>query len=231
MKAHQLFFSLLLTGAVFFFTNCEKDEVQADPFLEVDDQGNTQFNNNLQTYVDDLPKEDLNAGEMASLSFIREEEKLARDIYLALFNLWGKNVFTNISNSESTHMGAVLVLLDKYDLEDPAAGLDFGVFVNTELQSLYDELLAHGQVNLVQALEVGAMVEEVDILDIQTALDDFVDNQDISLVYDNLMKGSRNHLRSFVRNLAQEGIVYQPRYLDQSTYDTIINSPMENGNN
>jgi hypothetical protein len=231
MKAHQLFFSLLLTGAVFFFTNCEKDEVQADPFLEVDDQGNTQFNNNLQTYVDDLPKEDLNAGEMASLSFIREEEKLARDIYLALFNLWGKNVFTNISNSESTHMGAVLVLLDKYDLEDPAAGLDFGVFVNTELQSLYDELLAHGQVSLVQALEVGAMVEEVDILDIQTALDDFVDNQDISLVYDNLMKGSRNHLRSFVRNLAQEGIVYQPRYLDQSTYDTIINSPMENGNN
>jgi hypothetical protein len=176
MKAHQLFFSLLLTGAVFFFTNCEKDEVQADPFLEVDDQGNTQFNNNLQTYVDDLPKEDLNAGEMASLSFIREEEKLARDIYLALFNLWGKNVFTNISNSESTHMGAVLVLLDKYDLEDPAAGLDFGVFVNTELQSLYDELLAHGQVSLVQALEVGAMVEEVDILDIQTALDDFVDN-------------------------------------------------------
>ena len=231
MKAHQLFFSLLLTGAVFFFTNCEKDEVQADPFLEVDDQGNTQFNNNLQTYVDDLPKEDLNAGEMASLSFIREEEKLARDIYLALFNLWGKNVFTNISNSESTHMGAVLVLLDKYDLEDPAAGLDFGVFVNTELQSLYDELLAHGQVSLVQALEVGAMVEEVDILDIQTALDDFVDNQDISLVYDNLMKGSRNHLRSFVRNLAQEGVVYQPRYLDQSTYDTIINSPMENGNN
>lgn len=231
MKAHQLFFSLLLTGAVFFITNCEKDEVQADPFLEVDDQGNTQFNNNLQTYVDDLPKEDLNAGEMASLSFIREEEKLARDIYLALFNLWGKNVFTNISNSESTHMGAVLVLLDKYDLEDPAAGLDFGVFVNTELQSLYDELLAHGQVSLVQALEVGAMVEEVDILDIQTALDDFVDNQDISLVYDNLMKGSRNHLRSFVRNLAQEGIVYQPRYLDQSTYDTIINSPMENGNN
>lgn len=231
MKAHQLFFSLLLTGAVFFFTSCEKDEVQADPFLEVDDQGNTQFNNNLQTYVADLPKEDLNAGEMASLSFIREEEKLARDIYLALFNLWGKNVFTNISNSESTHMGAVLVLLDKYDLEDPAAGLDFGVFVNTELQSLYDELLAHGQVSLVQALEVGAMVEEVDILDIQTALDDFVDNQDISLVYDNLMKGSRNHLRSFVRNLAQEGIVYQPRYLDQSTYDTIINSPMENGNN
>lgn len=231
MKAHQLFFSLLLTGAFFFITNCEKDEVQADPFLEVDDQGNTQFNNNLQTYVADLPKEDLNAGEMASLSFIREEEKLARDIYLALFNLWGKNVFTNISNSESTHMGAVLVLLDKYDLEDPAAGLDFGVFVNTDLQSLYDELLAHGQVSLVQALEVGAMVEEVDILDIQTALDDFVDNQDISLVYDNLMKGSRNHLRSFVRNLAQEGIVYQPRYLDQSTYDTIINSPMENGNN
>ena len=58
-----------------------------------------------------------------------------------------------------------------------------------------------------------------------------MDNQDISLVYDNLMKGSRNHLRSFVRNLAQEGVVYQPRYLDQSTYDTIIKSPMENGNN
>jgi hypothetical protein len=231
MKAKQLLFSLLLLGGALTLSGCEKDEIRKDPLIEVDEEGNTRFNNNLQTSVDNLPTEELNAGELASLAFIREEEKLARDIYLSLFNLWGKNVFTNISSSESTHMEAVLVLLNKYNLEDPVGGSDLGAFEDPELQALYNDLFAYGQVSLIQALEVGARVEEVDILDIQTDLDDFVDNQDIILVYENLMKGSRNHLRSFVRNLAQEGIVYQPVYLDQESYNAIISAPMENGNN
>ncbi len=230
MKARYFLFSALLLGSSLFYTSCEKDKAQPDPYLEVDSDGNTRFNNNLQTYVDDLPVEDLNTGELASLAYIREEEKLARDVYTALYSLWSKNVFNNISGSEATHMGAVLVLLDKYELEDPAAGTDYGVFNNPELQQLYDDLLAYGQVSLVQALEVGATVEEVDIIDIQTDLDEFVDNQDIEMVYESLIKGSRNHLRSFVRNLEQEGITYTPQFLDQATYDAIINAPMETGN-
>ncbi len=114
MKAKQLLFSLLLVGGALTLPGCEKTEIRKDSLIEVDEEGNTRFNNNLQTYVDNLPTEDLNAGELASLAFIREEEKLARDIYLSLFNLWGKNVFTNISSRESTHMEAVLVLMNKY---------------------------------------------------------------------------------------------------------------------
>lgn len=230
MKARYFLFSMMLLGAGFFSTSCEKDKAQPDSYLEVDDQGNTKFNNNLQTYVGDLPVEDLNTGESASLFYIREEEKLARDVYITLYGLWSQNVFNNISNSEATHMDAVLVLLNKYQLDDPAAGMEVGVFIDPELQALYNELLAYGEVSLIQALEVGATVEEVDIIDIQTDLDEFVDNEDIALVYESLMKGSRNHLRSFVRNLQQQGVTYTPQYLDQATYESIINSDMETGN-
>ncbi len=86
-----------------------------------------------------------------------------------------------------------------------------------------------GQASEIAALQVGAAIEEIDILDIQTQLDDYVDNQDITLVYESLMKGSRNHLRSFVSNLANRGVTYIPQYMSQAAYDEIIGSAMENG--
>ena len=64
--------------------------------------------------------EALNAEEEAGLLFMREEEKLARDVYLELFDEWGLRVFENIAESEQKHMDAVLYLLGKYGLEDPA---------------------------------------------------------------------------------------------------------------
>lgn len=67
-------------------------------------------------------------------------------------------------------------------------------------------------------------------MDLQEQLDEVVDNQDIAYVYENLMRESRNHLRSFTRNLATQGVTYTPQYLDQEAYDAIVNSPMERGN-
>ncbi len=55
-----------------------------------------------------------------------------------------------------------------------------------------------------------------------------VDNQDIRVVYENLLKGSRNHLRAFVNNLAMLGITHTPQYMNPSDYQAIINSPTEN---
>lgn len=176
-----------------------------------------------------LTPEPLNEGEIAALLFMREEEKLARDVYTYLYDSWSVKSFQNISYSEQSHMDAVLVLIDKYDLDDPAADNIYGTFQNGDLQQLYDDLIDVGSVSIEAALKVGAAIEEIDIIDLQRELDTTVDNADITIVFENLMKGSRNHLRAFVGNLSTLGITYEPQYLTQEDYDMIINSPREAG--
>ena len=135
--------------------------------------------------------------EEAGLLFMREEEKLARDVYLVLFDKWGLRVFENIAESEQRHMDAVLYLLGKYGLDDPA--LDPGLFLNPDLQDLYDELVGKGETSLVDALEVGILIEETDIEDIENLIGQ-TDKEDIIQVYTNLLDGSYCHLEAFVRH-------------------------------
>ncbi len=165
---------------------------------------------------------DLSVDEIADLMFMREEEKLARDVYLALFELWGTPVFQNIAASEQAHMDALLGLINQYGLEDPAAGNDAGVFSDPDLQDLYNQLIATGSQSLADALIVGGAVEEIDILDLQGSLAQ-TRNNDIISVYQTLLTGSENHLRAFVPSWEREaGEVYQPQYLDQYDYADIM---------
>jgi hypothetical protein len=176
-----------------------------------------------------IPAGTLSDTEAEGLLYMREEEKLARDVYLALYEKWGLPVFQNIAGSESTHMEAVKTLVDRYGLEDPATGKDHGVFTNATLQGLYDQLVEEGSQSLANALRVGATIEEIDILDLEEHMA-HTNKADIQLVYDNLMKGSRNHLRSFVSTLErQAGETYQPQYLSQAAYEAIVNTPLESG--
>jgi hypothetical protein len=183
----------------------------------------------LETAVALYPASELSSDEVATLLYMREEEKLAHDVYIALYETWGTPVFQNIAGSEQTHTDSIRLLLDQYGLDDPAATTAPGVFVDQTLQALYDQLVATGSESLSSALRVGAAIEEIDIIDLQEAIDG-ADNADIILVYQNLMKGSRNHLRAFVSTLDQQvGEGYQPQYLDQVTYDEIVNSDVERG--
>ncbi len=177
-----------------------------------------------------LPDEDVSEKEASGLIFMREEEKLARDVYLTLYAKWNIRVFSNISHSEQRHTDAIKYLLQKYNIDDPVEYDSLGIFKNETLQALYDTLVVQGNDSLIAALKVGALIEEVDIRDIQKELDEHVDNQDIKYVYENLMRGSRNHLRAFVGNLANRGITYTPQILSQDDYVAIINSPRERGN-
>ncbi len=178
-----------------------------------------------------LPLESLNADESSSLIYMREEEKLAYNVYSQLNNTWGAqtSVFGSISQSEASHTEAVRQLLLRYSLADPAASLTEGVFANQTLQLLYASLIQQGNVSYVDALSVGCAIEEIDILDLQNALVN-VDNQDIRIVYDNLTKGSRNHLRSFVNALTMIGVTYVPQHLTTEAYSAIISTPIERGN-
>ena len=144
--------------------------------------------------IDSIPASELSAEESAALLFMYEEEKLARDIYNQMFALWAQQKFQNIASSEQTHMDQIKLLLDRYGLTAPA--LASGQFADANLQDLYNQLIAQGSVSLVEALKVGATIEQVDIADLQTRLAQ-TDNADIQLVYNNLLNGSYNHLAAF----------------------------------
>ncbi len=166
--------------------------------------------------------------EVEGIMFMREEEKLAYDVYMTFADLYGQPIFSNIASAEAQHMAAVLGLIEAYDLDDPVDDSPIGVFVNEDLQALYDDLIADGSVDLAAALEVGAVIEEVDILDLERFLD-ATTNPDIIQVYDNLLRGSENHLRAFVSQIEATGTDRVPALMDQRAYDEILASQMQRG--
>ena len=169
-----------------------------------------------------LALEDLNDEEIRGILFMREEEKLARDVYLNLFEEWGLMVFENISHSEQCHFDAMALILNRYDLPDPAALKDRGQFADSDLQRLYDQLMERGLSAETEALKVGALIEETDIQDIQQAIEQLEGNADVALVYNSLINGSANPLRAFVLNLKVRGVENEPLVLDRERYESII---------
>lgn len=169
----------------------------------------------------------LSVDEEADLLFMREEEKLARDTYLTFYEAWDLSVFSNIASSEQMHMDALLKLLKKYKLADPAADTAIGEFTNPDLQTLYNALIAQGSASGLEALKVGGLIEEKDMHDIKAAIDRS-QKEDIDAVYESLLCGSRNHMRSFAQNIeALTGQSYAAQVLDQNEVDEILESPME----
>ena len=219
--------SAILLSALFVTTySCKKDEAPTSSSDTID-YGIINVTN-LQIQVNNLPNEVISTAESTSLVFMREEEKLTRDVYITMINKWGSKIFSNISTSEQTHMDAILMLLNKYNIPDPVGSNPVGVFNNTTLQNLYNQLVADGNMSVLNAYKVGATIEDLDIFDLTNALKD-IDNQDIRLVYSMLTKGSRNHLRSFYGNILKVGGTYTPQYITQAEFDAIISSDMETG--
>ena len=206
------------------------DVASASPSpLSVDAYGMSTFESTtLSASLMALPLETLTTEEQNSLAFMREEEKLAHDVYAQLDTLWSNQtrVFVNIAKSEATHTEAIRQLLVRYNLTDPSATRVAGQYQSTKLQALYTQLVATGTLSLIEALKVGSAIEEIDMIDINTALLS-IDNQDIVLVYQNLLKGSRNHLRAFVSALTNQGVTYVPQYMALADYQTIISQAIE----
>jgi len=185
----------------------------------------------LGSCISSLPLEDLSAAEIEALTFMREEELLAKDVYVLFSSMYNMPIFTNISLSETQHALAVKRLLLRYNLPDPAENHVAGEFENQDLQALYTSLTALGSTSLVDALTVGAIIEDMDINDLHTHIATDIDNLDILYVFGNLEKGSRNHLRVFYKHLKAKGVIYEPQYISQEYFDAIISSPHEAGRN
>lgn len=168
--------------------------------------------------------------QIESLLFMREEEKLARDVYQTLYQRWGLSVFQNIAAAEQRHMNSVLRLLEDYRLVDPVVDDSVGSFTNPQLLALYHQLVEQGSRSVTDALLVGAWIEEIDIQDLQTALSSN-SNARIERIYSNLLRGSYNHLRAFVGLLTSQGSEYQAQVLEQSAVDAILEVSHTRGNN
>ena len=180
--------------------------------------------------INSMPVEDISDSEIATLEYVREEEFLARDVYIKMYELYNIPVFNNISNSEFIHSTAMQALLEKYNLPDPGADHEIGVFNNPGIQDLYDALVEQGSASLQDAIIVGATIEDVDIADLIEHIDNDVDNQDIGYALLQLWRGSRNHTRAFYAHLNFHGLTYTPQFITQEMYDQITITGWEIGN-
>lgn len=225
----------LLTVFALLFTQCEKAEQPA----VTDGLGSSVVSDRdaaanpadvCSCLTANFSVQDLSDAEAEALLFMREEEKLARDVYNTLNEQWQSPVFANIERSEQRHMDAIFCLIQKYGLEDPVGDNGKGVFQHVALQELYQSLTAQGAQSLKDALIVGATIEGLDISDLMGHLEDAeIDNDDLQAVFNELARGSRNHLRAFVRQLGILGETYQVQYIDQETFDYIISTEREKG--
>lgn len=175
-----------------------------------------------------LPLGTLTQIEIDFLNHMREEEKLAHDVYLFLYQKWQYPIFLNIAESELQHTQTMSWLLSRYQLSDPATNLPAGQYNNPELQKLYEKFIREGSESLQKALIVGATIEDLDIFDLQKAQAE-TKQADILQAYQNLERGSQNHLRSFNRMLQRNGWQYQPQYISLEKFQQIIAGNNKNG--
>jgi hypothetical protein len=161
--------------------------------------------------------------EKNDLLFLREEEKLARDIYIYAYTKYQNTVFNSISQSEQKHMDNVLSILNQYSIPDPSS-TQIGVFNNAALQSLYNQLKSQVDISASESLKVGATIEELDINDIDNFIANTSNSQLLNM-YEKLNCGSKNHIRSFTSQIISSGNVFVPQYITVQEYNTILNSP------
>jgi len=189
----------LLGLALFTFVliGCNTDSSVITPESETDllKSGQQDFNSADAVLYSTSPE------EIAGLIHMRIEEKLARDVYDALWKKWNAKVFLNIKLSEQAHTEAVKRMLNKYSIPDPIVTDVAGVFPDPAFQALYDQLVLQGSATIEEAYKVGVAIEELDIKDLEEQLTIVVDSPDIIRLYTNLKAGSVSHLAAFNRNV------------------------------
>ena len=185
-------------------------------------------NTQISKIINDIPKKELDSVEITGILQMREEEKLARDVYQYLYEKWNLPIFSNIAKAEATHMKAVGLLISRYNLKDPIKSDIPGKYTSTEIQKLYNDLTSEGSKSLIDALKIGATIEDLDIKDLEEFISK-TDNDDIKIVFQNLNKGSRNHLRAFYSQLKKNGADYKAQFISENHLLKIVNSSRERG--
>ncbi len=159
---------------------------------------------------------------------MRKEEKLARDVYATPHETWQHAVFSNIPGGAQNHMDSMGEMIDRYGLTDPVADDTVGSITDPVLGGLYGDLAGKGEASLLATLKVGGEIEEIDILDLQKTIGSAT-RQDLANADENLMRGSRNHLRAFARQIENLGVACEAQVMAQEEVEALLNEPMERG--
>ncbi len=224
MKSVKTFAILALVGWAFIFSACSETESVDESLALAEKSVEAQYvQGDTCTYDGILTPE-----EEEGLVFMREEEKLARDVYLHFYGIYADAIFQNIANSEEAHTNAVLKLLEGYEIDDPAME-EKGEFSNQELAALYLSFTTEGEKGLVEALTVGATIEDLDIKDLKERLE-INENEDVERVYENLLAGSENHMRAFVKALEALDATYEPQFITITEFEEILAGENTKGN-
>jgi hypothetical protein len=205
MKNFKTFQTALLVIIIPFITSCSNDNNNPEAINSIE---------LVQTDTD-------------ALLFMLEEEKLARDTYEFLDGQWGINQFANIKKSEQSHMNAIISLLEQSNTQYTI--LPYGEFEDEALQNYYNQFVESGQISLSNALQIGATIEDLDIVDLQDYIDNTTNTSLIS-VFESLKCGSGNHLRSFVSTIESIGDTYTTQFLSEEAYNEIISGTNEKCN-
>jgi len=224
MKNKNLIAATVFSTGILFFSACSEntDSLNNDFTLSEKSAVTDSSNNDTCTFNGVLTE-----AEIEGLVEMREEEKLARDIYLSSFGIYQYQLFSNIAKSEDSHTSAVLRLINGYGLSDPALP-EMGQFNNPLFTDLYTQLKTQSSISLAEALKTGAFIEEYDIADLIRLIGN-TQNKDLLNVYSNLLGGSKNHLRAFAKALTQQGYEYTPQILDEGQYFKILSESGTSG--
>ena len=211
-----IFFATCMLLLPLQFVSCESTEeslmsASETEFANEDEQLNvTAFNSNPDSVI---------SNDQTGLILMREEEKMARDVYAFFYEKFKYRIFGNITKSENRHFDAILSLLNYFLITDPSTNTA-GTFSNANLQNLYNKFTTEA-LTVDDALKTGAFIEEYDIADLKKLISETT-NSDIKTVYSNLLRGSGFHLKAFTSLLAARGIVYQPTILTTSEFNAIV---------
>lgn len=166
-----------------------------------------------------------NAGGQELLR-MREEEKLARDVYTVLAKSSGLAMFRNIARAENQHMQSLERLIQLSGTNAVMGNDTAGAFAFSEYQQLYTTLIAKGSRSPLDALMVGAKIEEMDIADLRR-LSAQTTSPQVRQVLSHLLQGSQNHLRAFAAQITRQGAVYKAEFLSQADFNQIANSSVQ----
>ena len=203
MKKTFLIVVALVSFTAFAFAGGDQNQNQYDGEKG---QGST-YQYRIDTpNTDTLQVRQITEEQKAIIYEIYEEEKLARDVYRTLGDMYPEeNTFANIQLSEQIHMEAVRNLCDKYGIAIIVSDVtgDFTIDKMIEFYAtVYQTFVEEQTGSLLDALNIGKEIEIMDIDDLGIALVGMP--KDIVKVFNNLISGSINHLDAFTNAIERE---------------------------
>jgi len=200
----------------------DKDDAHGEEGME---SNATALPAEIQSAID-MPASTLSQELADTLAYMGNEERLAYDVYNALYGKWGTKQFTNIATkSEVKHIQAVQALVQKYkesadinftNVDKDELGykdtsveeMNAGTYDISKIQDLYTMLVEKGNTSEEDALKVGCMIEVIDVNDLNEYIDmaEKSNAEDIKTVFTFLRDGSYSHYWTFDKGLKKNGV-------------------------